>query len=110
MAWLDKLKLKKVLVKSLNEAGFLAPKEIQQKTLARINGGQDVIAIGPEGCGKTTTYILAALNKFNYKPDGVLKVLILVPDKEKVEEVIAKIGGLNRNKELSVVPLFAAPG
>ncbi|MBE9586439.1 DEAD/DEAH box helicase [Mucilaginibacter sp. JRF] len=110
MAWLDKLKLKKGLVQSLNEAGFVAPKEIQQKTLTRINGGQDVIGVGPEGCGKTTTYILATLNKFNYTPDGVPKVLILVPDKAKVDEVIAKIDQLNKNKTLSIVPLFAAPG
>lgn len=110
MAWLDKLKLKKGLVLSLTEAGFVAPKEIQQKTLARIIGGQDVIGVGPEGCGKTTTYILAALNKFSYTPDGVPKVLILVPDKEKVDEVIAKIDRLNKNKSLSIVGLFAAPG
>lgn len=110
MAWIDKLKLKKGLVQSLNEAGFVAPKEIQQRMLARINGGQDVIAVGPEGCGKTTTYILATLNKFNYTPSGVPKVLILVPDKESVEDVIAKIDRLNKNKTLSIVPLFATPG
>ena len=110
MAWLDKLKLKKGLVQALNEAGFTGPKEIQQKTLTRINGGQDVIVVGPEGCGKTTTYILAALNRFSYTPDGVPKVLILVPNKEKVDEVVAKIDELNKNTSLSIVALFPAPG
>jgi len=110
MAWLDKLKLKKSLVQAATEAGLVAPKEIQQKTLARIAGGQDLIAIAPEGCGKTTTYILAALNKFNYTPDGVPRVLILVPSKEKAEEVIAQIDRLNKNKSLAIVALFAAPG
>nr|WP_294793614.1 DEAD/DEAH box helicase [uncultured Mucilaginibacter sp.] len=110
MAWLDKLKLKKSLVQAATEAGLVAPKEIQQKTLARINSGQDVIVVGPEGCGKTTTYILAALNKFTYTPDGVPKVLILAPDKEKVEEIVTKIDQLNKNKSLSIVALFATPG
>lgn len=110
MAWLDKLKLKKSLVQAATEAGLVSPKEIQQKTLARINSGQDVIVVGPEGCGKTTTYILAALNKFNYTPDGVPRVLILVPSKEKVEEVIAQIDMLNKNKSLAIVALFATPG
>ncbi|PJJ80010.1 DEAD/DEAH box helicase [Mucilaginibacter auburnensis] len=110
MTWLDKFRLKKGLIQALNEIGFTTPTQIQQKTLARISGGQDVIGVGPEGCGKTTTYILAALNKFTYTPDGVPKVLILVPTKEKVEEVAEKIDQLNRNKTISIVQLFPAPG
>jgi superfamily II DNA/RNA helicase len=54
MAWAEKFKLNKQLIKAVTEAGFTNPKEIQLKTLNRIIGGQDVIAIGPEGCGKTT--------------------------------------------------------
>jgi superfamily II DNA/RNA helicase len=110
MAWSEKLKLKKGLVLSLTEAGYTAPKEIQQRTLARINGGQDVIAVGPEGCGKTTTLILAVLNRFNYAADGITRVLILVPDKERVEEMITRIGQLNKNKSIAIVGLYAAPG
>lgn len=49
---LDKLKLSKPLVAAMTDAGFLTPKEIQARTMSRILGGQDVIAVGPEGSGK----------------------------------------------------------
>jgi len=110
MAWLEKLKLNKQLIRSITEAGYLAPKEIQLKTLSRINGGQDVIAVGPEGCGKTTTYVLGVLNRLKYNAEGVPLVLILVPDKECVLAVIAQFELLNKNNAISIVGLYAAPG
>jgi superfamily II DNA/RNA helicase len=110
MAWSEKLKLNKRLIQSLTEAGFTTPKDIQLKTLSRINGGQDVIAVGPEGSGKTSTYILAVLNRFRYSADGVPKVLILVPDKESVIRVIDQFELLNKNKSILIVGLYAAIG
>jgi superfamily II DNA/RNA helicase len=110
MAWSDKLKLNKQLVRSITEAGYTAPKEIQSKILPRIIGGQDLIGIGPEGCGKTTGYILAILNSLKYTSEGVPRVLILVPDKERVLEVITQFDSLNKNKQVAIVGLYAAPG
>jgi len=110
MAWSEKLKLNKQLVRSVTETGYLAPKEIQLKTLSRINGGQDVIVIGPDGCGKTTTYILAVLNQLKHNSEGVPRVLILVPDKDSVLAVIDQFELLNKNKPVSIVGLYAAPG
>jgi ATP-dependent RNA helicase RhlE len=110
MVWSDKLKLNKQLVRSVTEAGYLAPKEIQLKTMSRIIGGQDVIAVGPEGCGKTTTYVLAVLNRLKHTNEGVPLVLILVPDKDRVLAVIDQFEQLNKNKSVLVVGLYATPG
>jgi len=110
MAWSEKLKLNKQLVRTITEKGLMSPKEVQQRTLARIYGGQDVIISGPGGCGKTTTYILAVLNRIKFSPEGVPLVLVLVPTKEHVLAVIDEFERLGSNKCLSVVGLYPAPG
>ncbi|HXH99938.1 MAG TPA: DEAD/DEAH box helicase [Sphingobacteriaceae bacterium] len=110
MVWTDKLKLNKQIVRSLTDTGYVLPKEIQLKTLTRISGGQDIIAIGPEGCGKTTTCILSALNKFRQGFDDAPRVLILVPAKEQVLNLLDQFKVLNKNKTIKVVGLYAASG
>jgi ATP-dependent RNA helicase RhlE len=107
--WADKLKLNKQLIRSLTEAGYFAPKEIQQKTLTRIIGGQDIIAVGPEGCGKTTAYILGVLTRLKYGFEDAPRALILVPDKEKVLDVVARFEVLNKNSTIRVVGLYPEP-
>lgn len=108
--WLEKLKLNKSLVRSITDAGFIAPKEIQVKTMTRIIGGQDIIGIGPEGIGKTSTYILGVLTKLKNGFEEAPRALILVPDKEKVLAVIDQFNLLNKNQTIRIVGLYAAPG
>lgn len=110
MVWLDKFKLNKGLARTLTETGYLYPKEIQLKTLSRIIGGQDVIAVAPEGAGKTSTYIISILNRIKQGFDDAPRVLILVPDKEKVFSVIEQFDALNKNKSIKIVGLYVAPG
>ncbi|WP_299579234.1 DEAD/DEAH box helicase [Mucilaginibacter sp.] len=97
-------------MRTITEAGYISPKEVQQKTLARIYGGQDVVVAGPEGCGKTTTYILAVLNRIKYNAEGVPLVLILVPTKEDVLAVISGLEHFSKNKQIAIVGLYAAIG
>ncbi|PRY52371.1 ATP-dependent RNA helicase RhlE [Arcticibacter pallidicorallinus] len=108
--WLEKIKLSKQLVRSVTEAGYLVPKEIQLRTMSRIIGGQDIIAVGPEGCGKTTTYILGVLMRLKQTPEIAPRALILVPDKERVEAVVEQINLLNKNKSLRIVSLTPGSG
>ncbi|WP_221269459.1 DEAD/DEAH box helicase [Mucilaginibacter sp. X5P1] len=110
MVWLDKFKLNKGLSRTLTEAGYLNPKEIQLKTLSRIIGGQDVIAVAPEGSGKTTTYVIGILNRITRGYDDAPRVLILVPDKERVEAVMNQFNQLKRNDTIQIVGLYVTPG
>lgn len=108
--WLEKIKLSKQLVRSVTEAGYLVPKEIQLRTMSRIIGGQDIIAVGPEGCGKTTTYILGVLMRLKQTPEIAPRALILVPDAGRVEAVVEQINLLNKNKSLRIVSLTPGSG
>ena len=110
MVWSEKLKLNKQIVKSLTDAGLSVPREIQLKTLTRINGGQDLITVAPEGSGKTTTCVLSALNKFRQGFDDAPRVLILVPDKDNVLSMLDQFNLLNKNRTIKVVGLYPAAG
>jgi len=107
MATLEKLKLSKQLLAAMASEGFLTPKEIQSKLFPRINGGQDLVAIGPDDCGKTTTCVLAALNKIKFIEEIAPRILYLVPDIESGEAVLDKFYTLNRNRDLRFLGLFA---
>ncbi|MEH3115310.1 DEAD/DEAH box helicase [Pedobacter terrae] len=100
---LDKLKLSKPLIAAMTDAGFLTAKEIQTRTMSRILGGQDVIAVGPEGSGKTTTYVLATLMKLKYAFEEAPRALILVPDIEHVDHVLEQFKLLNRNSTFRIL-------
>lgn len=94
----------------MTDAGYLTPKEIQAKTMSRILGGQDVIAVGPEGSGKTTTYILGVLMRLKYTKDEAPKVLILVADAERAIAVIDQFVSLSKNRDLNIVGLYGTGG
>lgn len=106
MVWIDKLKLSKQLTKTLLENGFEEPFEIQFRTLSRIAGGQDVIGVGPKGCGKTSTAVLAILNRFRQGLEGSPRVLMVAPDRDRVDAIMEEFARLNKNKTIRVVSLY----
>lgn len=79
-----KEKLNKFFYKHLAEIGFTEPKPVQQKALARINGGTDTIVIAPAGSGKSTTLALSVINRLREAFEDAPRALILLPDPDKV--------------------------
>lgn len=104
---LEKLKLSKRLTATMTELGYLAPKEVQTRCISRILGGQDVIAIAPEGAGKTTTYVLSTLMKLKFTDDEAPKFLILAPNEERIDEIVEKFYQLSKNRDLRIIGLRA---
>lgn len=91
----------------MESLGYLAPKEIQVKSMSRILGGQDIIAIGPDGSGKTTAYILSVLSGLKFNVPDAPKVLILAPDQERVQAILDQFYLISKNKDLSIIGLRA---
>lgn len=107
---LEKLKLSKSLQLAMSNAGYLTGTDIQQKVMSRIVGGQNVLAIAPDGAGKTTCSVLGALMRLKYTPDEAPKVLILVPDREKVAAMVEEFTKFSHNRDLRIIALVGTGG
>lgn len=102
---LDNLKLSKQLVSAMLDAGYHLPKDIQSKTISRILGGQNIVGLGPEGCGKTTAYIISVLMRLKGPVNGGPRALILVANKEQVTAVTDKFKWLGKDTGIRTVSL-----
>src|SRR5690606_4294713 len=89
----------------MTELGYSTAKEIQLKSLSRIIGGHSIIAIAPEGAGKTTSYVLGVLMRLKHTQDEAPKVLILAPNDERIAEIVERFYTISRNKELYIMGL-----
>lgn len=108
--WSNKLKINKQLQSAMEDLGYSSPKEVQEKSMSRIAGGQDLVIVGPEGIGKTTTYVLSVIMKLKYAFEEAPRALILVPDKERVLSLVDKIQALSKNTSLRTLGVFSGVG
>ena len=97
-----KEKLNKNLYNTLLEIGFEEPKQIQEKLIARINGGADVIGVGPDGVGKTTTIAICIINKLKQAFEDAPRALIIMPTVGKVDEAEEQYKRLSANTDLRI--------
>ena len=88
-------KLIKPLSLALIEAGLKEPLPLQEKSLSKLNAGQDMFGVGGNGIGKTTTAIIATIQKLKEEFEDAPRALIIVASKEKalaMKEQFALLG------------------
>ena len=57
----EDFKLNRQLLNAIEEAGYTQPTPIQQKAIAPILSGQDMMGIAQTGTGKTAAFVLPML-------------------------------------------------
>jgi ATP-dependent RNA helicase RhlE len=124
------LNLSKPLLQALDNMGFKNPTSIQSKVFSVVMSGKDVLGIAQTGTGKTYAYLLPIIRQIGYTKEKNLQVLILVPTRELVLQVVEETeklckythtgvagvyGGVNLKTHIEVVNkgmdiLVATPG
>ncbi len=102
----EDLNLTKPLLKALSEAGYTEPTTIQHKVFSVMMSGKDVCGIAQTGTGKTFAYLLPTLRQIEYAKDRLPQLLILVPTRELVVQVVEEVQKLAAYTTLEVVGVY----
>jgi ATP-dependent RNA helicase RhlE len=82
------LNLNNALLNALSDIGLVTPTSIQRKVFAPALSGADVCGIAQTGTGKTFAYLLPCLRQWKFSKDISPQILILVPTRELVVQVV----------------------
>ena len=124
------LNLSNPLLTALDEMGYINPTTIQHRVFPIVMSGRDVCGIAQTGTGKTFAYLLPCLKQWKFSKDKNPQILIVVPTRELVAQVVEAVrsltpymsvvvegvyGGVNINTQKATVEkgvdvLVATPG
>jgi len=106
MAGFEKFALPKSLQKAVDELGFPEPTPIQERAFPVIMSGRDVMGIAQTGTGKTMAYLLPLLKLYKFSHSDTPKILILVPTRELVVQVVEEVEKLTKYMSVRTLGVF----
>ena len=102
----DDLNLNTSLLSALDDLGYTNPTTIQRKVFSVVMSGADVCGIAQTGTGKTFAYLLPCLRKWKFSKDKNPQILIIVPTRELVAQVVEAVKALSSYTSLVVVGVY----
>lgn len=100
------LNLTKQLLNALSDIGFDNPTPIQEKAFPVIMSGKDAVGIAQTGTGKTFAYLLPILRQLTYSEQRQPRVLIVVPTRELVLQVVEEVEKLSTYMQARCVGVY----
>ncbi|MFK7899793.1 MAG: DEAD/DEAH box helicase [Cyclobacteriaceae bacterium] len=101
------LNLNSALLNALGDLEFETPTPIQEQSFPVVMSGKDVVGIAQTGTGKTLAYLLPILRVLPFSKQKNPRVLILVPTRELVIQVVNEIEKLSKYTNNRVLGIFA---
>lgn len=102
----EDLNLNNPLLKALNDLEYLYPTPVQIQSIPVIMSGRDMVGIAQTGTGKTFAYLLPILRQLNFSDQKHPRVIILVPTRELVLQVLAEVEKLTTYQTLRVGAIY----
>lgn len=102
----QELNLSKSILNALDEMGFVEPTPIQEKVFSVVMSGKDVCAIAQTGTGKTYGYLLPSLRQFVFSKEKIAQIMIVVPTRELVTQVVEEAKKLSKYMTVTTVGVY----
>jgi ATP-dependent RNA helicase RhlE len=100
------LNLNNPLLTALDEMGYINPTTIQHRVYPLVMSGRDVCGIAQTGTGKTFAYLLPCIRQWKFSKDKAPQILIIVPTRELVAQVVETVKALTPYMSLVVVGVY----
>ncbi len=100
------LNLNTPLLNALDDMGLTTPTTIQHKVFNVIMAGKDICGIAQTGTGKTYAYLLPCLRQWKFSKEKTPQILVIVPTRELVVQVVEEVKKLTKYMPLEVVGVF----
>jgi len=100
------LNLNGPLLNALDEQGYTNPTTIQYRVFPIVMSGRDVCGIAQTGTGKTFAYLLPLLRLWKFSSDKNPQILIIVPTRELVTQVVEEVKKLTTYMSVLAVGVY----
>lgn len=100
------LTLNTFLQRALDEMGYINPTTIQAKGYPVMMSGRDVVGIAQTGTGKTIAYLLPTLMQWKFNKDKTPQILVMVPTRELVQQVVEEVKQLTKYMSVDVIGVY----
>jgi len=100
------LNINSPLINALNDLGITQTTTIQERAYPAIMSGRDIVGIAQTGTGKTIAYLLPSLRLWKFTKDKSPQILVVVPTRELVVQVVEQVEQLTKYMHVRVVGVY----